>query len=283
MEEKFKKTADSISPLIFIDLIFELRKNMTRMIIYYVISAFLLFMIFFMQKNYQQSTREGFFNALIIIACASSALAGGSYAAGSIVKEKEKKTLTLLRMSGATGFEIVYGKIISAMVYITMLTSPYLFFAFFLTLTNDMDFLKLFGGLFMWTGFTVFYISSGVLISILFKKNASANSFFYFFLFSIHFLIYSIDDLFGFRHYYNYYAYNVKFFSSLSPIEVWYNFSVTHRLQYSSSYYSVNENVNIIDGVADYAVITAIYILISIFLTIFASNIFEKYLRWREE
>ncbi len=279
MEEKLKKIADSISPLIFIDLIFELRKNLTRMIIYYVISVGFLFTFFFMHNDYPNA-REGFFNALIIIACASSALAGGAYATGSIVKEKEKKTLTLLRMSGATGFEIIYGKIISAMVYITMLTSPYLFFSFILTFTNDMDFLKLFGGLFMWTGFTAFYISSGILISILFKKNASANSFFYFFLFAIHFLIYSIDDLFGFRHYY---THNAKFFSSLSPIEVWYNFSITHRSQSSSSYYPVNENINIIYGIADYAVITVIYIFISILLTIFASNIFEKYLRWREE
>jgi ABC-type transport system involved in multi-copper enzyme maturation permease subunit len=236
-----------------------------------------------MQNNYHHSLRDGFINALIIIACASSALAGGAYAAGSIVKEKEKKTLTLLRMSGATGFEIIYGKIMSAMIYITMLTSPYLFFSFILTFTNDMDFLKLFGGLFMWAGFTLFYLSSGILISILFKKNASASSFFYFFLFAIHFLIYSIDDLLGFRHYYGYYTYNAKFFSSLSPIEVWYNFSITHRSQASSSYYAIKENVSIIDGVADYMVITVIYILISILLTIFASNIFEKYLRWREE
>ena len=169
------------------------------------------------------------------------------------------------------------------MVYITMLTSPYLLFAFILTFTNDMDFLKLFGGLFMWTGFTAFYLSSGILISILFKKNASANSFFYFFLFAIHFLIYSIDDLFGLRNYYGYYTHNAKFFGSLSPIEVWYNFSITHRSQSSSSYYSVNENVNIIDGIANYAVITVIYIFISILITFFASNIFEKYLRWREE
>jgi len=283
MGEKIKKIADSISPIIFIDLIFELRKNVVRIIIYYVISIGSLFTFFLIQKNYHNDARGVFFDALIIIACASSALVGGSYAAGSIVREKEKKTLTLLRMSGATSFEIVYGKIASAAVFITMLTSPYLLFSLILTFATDMNFLRLAGGIFMWAGFSAFYLSSGILTSILFKKNASAYSFFYFFLFAIHFLIYLIDNLFEFKYYYSYHINSAKFFGSFSPFEVWHNFLATHKFYTMPSYHTIIENTSIIEGIADYIVITAIYILISLLITLFASNIFEKYLRWRQE
>ncbi|HPG60236.1 MAG TPA: hypothetical protein PKW98_20655, partial [Candidatus Wallbacteria bacterium] len=79
MNEKIKNFADSISPLIFLDFLFESRKNLTRLIIYFVISLGLIITVFFMQLSYSDSSRAGVINAFFIIICTSSALIGGTY------------------------------------------------------------------------------------------------------------------------------------------------------------------------------------------------------------
>jgi len=182
-------------------------------------------------------------------------------------------------MSGISGVQIIIGKIVSGFIYMLALSLPYLVLTLLLTLFGDFNFFRLAGGLFMWAGFTFFYLAAGVLISVLFKKNASANSFFYFSMFTLHFLISLLDEWF-YRPLYDYSSY--KFFTNLSPIDVWVNFSSSHL--YGSTYYGNDGISSLFNGtVPDYAVITLLYILFSIILTLFAANIFEKYLRWRED
>ncbi|EKD69471.1 MAG: hypothetical protein ACD_47C00109G0002 [uncultured bacterium] len=277
---KVKQIADSLSPLIFLDLLFELRKNSTRLIIYFLLSAGAIITLFYMQLSSHASSRDWIFDAMLIITCVISAFMGGSYGAGAIASEKEKKTLTLLRMSGISGFEIIAGKVMSAMIYITTLASPYLILAALIEVFSGFDAARLAGGLFMWLSLTLFYIVSGVFISVLFKKNASASSFLYFFLFALHFLIYLLDDIAGYRDRFGYYVRDGKFFGSFSPIEVWQNFSSS---SYHKSYRGASEIDCIIQGVPDYLTITGIYLLISMLITFFTANVFEKYLRWRED
>lgn len=285
MEEKItriKQIADSISPLIFLDLLFELRKNSTRLIVYFLLSAGAIITLFYMQLSSHDSSREWIFTALIIITCVISAFLGGSYGSGAIASEKEKKTLTLLRMSGISGFEIIFGKIMSGMVYMTTLASPYLVLAALIAVFGGIDIARLAGGIFMWLSLSLFYLASGVFISMLFKKNASASSFLYFFLFALHFLIYILDDIAGYRDRFGYYVRDGKFFGSFSPIEVWQNFSISGA-SYNTSYRGINEINCIIPDVPDYLTITGIYVLMSMLIIFFAANVFEKYLRWREE
>ena len=70
MEEKItriKQIADSMSPLIFLELLFELRKNSTRLIIYFLLSAGAIITLFYMQLSSHESSREWLFTALIVI------------------------------------------------------------------------------------------------------------------------------------------------------------------------------------------------------------------------
>ena len=271
-----------MSPLIFLELLFELRKNSTRLIIYFLLSAGAIITLFYMQLSSHESSREWLFTALIVITCVISAFMGGSYGSGAIASEKEKKTLTLLRMSGISGFEIIFGKLMSGMFYMTTLASPYLVLAVLIGLFGGLDIARLAGGIFMWLGLTFFYLASGVFISMLFKKNASASSFLYFFLFVLHFMIYLLDDIAGYRDRFSYYVRDGKFFGSFSPVEVWQNFSLSGASSYKS-YTGINEINCIIEDVPDYITITGIYVLISMLIIFFTANVFEKYLRWREE
>jgi hypothetical protein len=52
---------------------------------------------------------------------------------------------------------------------------------------------------------------------------------------------------------------------------------------YNTSYRGIAEIDCIIQGVPDYLTITGIYVLMSMLIIFFAANVFEKYLRWREE
>lgn len=279
--QRLKRITDSISPVIFLDFLFELRKNATRIMIYFLISAGVIITTFYMQLSAHGDSHEGVFSSLIVIICVISAVIGGTYAAGAIAREKEKKTLTLLRMSGISGFEIIFGKVMSAMIYMLMISSPYLLLAFLVRLFGDFDLARLTGGLFMWLTLTFFYISSGVFISMLFKKNASANSCLYFFLFAQHFLIYLLDEVTGYRERFSHFSYNSKFFSSLSPVEIWQDFFLS--ASNNSSYKKTLIEERILTATPDYVVICGIYLLMSLLIIFFSANVFEKYLRWRED
>ncbi len=281
MKKKIKIIADSISPLIFLDFIFKTRTNPTRAISYYSISALIIWITFICQ--HPPSPREGFFYAILFVACATSIIGGGSYAASSIVKEKEKKTLTLLRMSGITGFELIFGKIAASIIYITCLVIPYFIFAAIIVLINNFSFSMFTGAVFIWCGLTYFYISSGVFISILFKKNYTASSCFYIFMLAVHFIIYFLDEVFISHESYGSYSNRAQFFSSFSPFEILNNFYYSHTKNSSSQYFYNTPTDSIIPGIGDYIPIISIYIIFSFMISLFASNILEKYLRWREE
>lgn len=277
-EGLLKRTADKISPLIFMELMLAYRKNQTKLLVYFFLIAGVMILIFFSLIDTEIQKLELICNVIIMISGACSTLAGGAYASSSLSGEKEKKTLTLLRVSGLSSFKIISGKIITVFAFMAAPFAPFALLMLLLPLFGDIGYAKIFGGIYIWTAMTLFFLSLAAFISLLFQKNSVSNSVYYVFLFLLHFMIAIPDSLFFSRT--NDYYFNVKFFASFSPFEIWSSYA---RHSAIASSYSYRYEINVVENFPDYIFTGAIFLLLALLICMCASNMFESYLRWKGE
>ncbi|HNY09986.1 MAG TPA: ABC transporter permease [Candidatus Wallbacteria bacterium] len=224
---------------------------------------------------------DKFYIYIMVIIIIVSAVIGSLHAAISISSEKERKTLTLLRMSGLSPVEIISGKALNSVMFILLLVLPQLPLLIWCPFLGGISFAKTFMGIAVFLIMTFFYAVVGTSISILFKKNFMATSFTIFIMLFLHFGMYVIDDIFGRGSYY--YSNRSAFFSTLSPMEVWNSFF--YELYYSGTSYAEpgHFKTTVLEGVPAFYLTVPLYLLVSIFICFFVARNFESYLKWRED
>ncbi len=282
MRAKLKNLYASIAPAVSFEFSYgEKRANY----IFYAISALIVCTCFlFGQWPYGPEAIRGsygnrFFSILFIYMILVSTPVTTIYACLSISREKEKKTLTMLRMSGLTPANIIISKTVVCMAYIAFILLPAAPLIAACPFLGGITFLLIFKGLAILSAAVLLYVSAGIFISVLFKKNYICISFAIAFLLFIHFGFAIIDylllDMQALSRRPNY-----MFFSIFSPVEMWRNFlhSIDAQIIYNYNPHLYKHAIRL-----TYADSALIYTVLAAAIMFTNIKIFEKYLKWRED
>ncbi len=285
MPAALKKIYNSIAPALIFEFIY--RQNHASYVSY-SISALIICACFLFGQWPPEAEAAGysygnsFFTVIMICMIFVSTIVSTAHASILIAGEKEKKTLTLLRMSGLSPFEIIFSKIAVNLCFIALLFLPFAPLILACPLLGGVTYAIIFRGLLVLSAAIIFFTCSGILISVLFKKNYSCISFAATFLLFIHFGFFVIDDLI-YDKYGSYYLFRrsaTKLFSAFSPLEMWKNYfdSISSELYYNFHPYSHNIILQL-----SYTESAVIYLMAAALTTIVTVKIFERYLKWRED
>lgn len=222
-----------------------------------------------------ENAGEAFFIYIMMILIITTTVATAFSAAISITTEKEKKTLTLLRMTGLSGMEIILGKAMTTTIYTLVLIMPQVPLLYACPFIGGVSFIKVCMGIFILGVMTYFYSISAVGISMLFKRNYAAVSavicYVLFINFGLVFLDYFILNIPTYR--------NEGCFKYFMPLFIWENFFRGAADARGDDFIFDTFGLKI----QNYIIIVGCYILFSWFLTKIIAKNFEKYLKWREE
>ncbi len=285
MAETVRKIYDALSPALLFEFIY--RQNHAALVSY-SISVLAVCGCFLFGQWPAEVDAAGrhyggvFFAMILVYMIVIVTLIATAHASLSIAGEKEKKTLTLLRMSGLTPAEIIFSKAAVSSCFIAFLLLPLLPLALACPLLGGISYSDVSFGLFILAVMAIFFISGGLFISMLFKKNYTCISFAAAFLLFIHFGFFVLDDIINYRLEAYYYARaETRYFSVFSPVEMWGKFFSSIREPFSygrGGYYRRDYFLELSCGES-----AAIYSA-SAALIFFASvRIFERYLKWRED
>lgn len=284
MTEAARKLYDSVAPALALEFLY--RRSHASLVSYSmgVLTVCGCFLFGQWPSDADAVTRswgDHFFSMILAYMIVVVTLLATAHASLSIAGEKEKKTLTLLRMSGLTPFEIIISKIAASACFIAYLILPVAPLALACPWLGGISFYSAAKGFAILAVMTVFFISCGVFISILFKKNYTCISCAAAFLLAVHFGFLLLDEAVNYRvDAYYYYGKTVKYFSTFSPIEMWSDYfeSIKAPFYGGQVYYGQNYFVKL-----DCVEAAALYCAASLLLILTGVKIFERYLKWREE
>jgi ABC-type transport system involved in multi-copper enzyme maturation permease subunit len=279
-----KKIYGSIAPA----LIFEFIYRQNHAYVSYSISALTICACFLFGQWPPEAEAAGysygnsFFTVIMICMILVSTIVSTAHASILIAGEKEKKTLTLLRMSGLSPLEIILSKIAVNLCFIALLLLPFAPLILACPLLGGITYGIIFRGLLVLSAAVIFFACSGIFISVLFKKNYTCISFAAAFLLFIHFGFFIIDDLI-YDKYGSSYLFRrsaSKLFSAFSPLEMWKNYfdSMNSEIYYNFKPYSHNLILQL-----SYAESAVVYLTAAVLTTIVTVKFFERYLKWRED
>lgn len=233
---------------------------------------------------------DKFFSYMMVIFIMLTTSVGCLHAALSVSTEKEKKTLTVLRMSGVTSFDIIAGKAATSFLFTLFIILPHLPLVLACPFLGGITFTKVFAGLLILAIMTLFYSTSGVILSALVKKNYIATTLAVILLFSVHVGVYFLDFVFFEEYNRINYGYGssgadkIAVFFNLSPVEIWQAFLWDQSTARDFYYSRKLPSVVIADlEVPTYILIVALYFVATAVLLMFGSRYLERYLRWRED
>ncbi|HOT75255.1 MAG TPA: ABC transporter permease subunit [Candidatus Wallbacteria bacterium] len=268
-------------------MIFEFiyRQNHAPLVSYAISALAICGCFLFGQWPYEQealhnSFGDRFFTVIMVYTIAVATVLATGHAALSISSEKEKKTLTLLRMSGLGPGEIVFSKAAVSLcftVFILLPAAPLITICPFLGGISGQAILKSLLILFV---SLLFYISAGIFISILFKKSYTCIAFATAFLLILHFGFFIIDDAISYASGASYYSrHNYRYLSAFSPLEMWRSFFDSIQAAVTPNYkpFSPESYFSLTSGES-----AAIYFGAAVILFYSGVKIFENYLKWRE-
>ncbi|EKD69473.1 MAG: hypothetical protein ACD_47C00109G0004 [uncultured bacterium] len=284
MPETFRKIYDALSPALMFEFVY--RRNHAALVSYSIsVLAVCACLLFGQWPASEEAAGRHygsiFFGMILIYMILVVTVISTAHASLSIAGEKEKKTLTLLRLSGLTPAEIIFSKAAVSLCFIVFLLLPTLPLALVCPFLGGISFSGVSQGLSILAVMTVFFVSGGLLISILFKKNYTCISFAAAFLIFIHFGFFVLDDLINYRlETYNYSRVETRYFSIFSPVEMWGKFFSSirepfsyHRGSYRRDYFL---DLSCGESAAIYSAAAAVMFFSSV-------KIFERYLKWRED
>ncbi len=280
-----KKIYGSIAPALIFEFIY--RRNHANYISY-SISALIICACFLFGQWPRAAEAAGycygnsFFMVILVCMIFISTIVSTAHASILIAREKEKKTLTLLRMSGLSPLEIILSKIAVDLCFIAVVFLPIAPLILACPLLGGITYFAIFRGLFILSAAVIFFASCGIFISVLFKRNYTCISFATAFLLFIHFGLFIIDDLifdrFTYSHIPGVSASN--FFSAFSPVEMWKDFfdSINSEVYYYYRPYSheLTLRLSCVESAAIYLTAAVLTILVTV-------KFFERYLKWRED
>jgi len=280
---------DNIEPMVRFEFIY--RHNYVRYISYPI--GLLIITSCFLYGQWPNShdmvvdtVGDKFFSYMMVIFIMLTTSIGCFHAALSISSEKEKKTLTILRMSGMSSFDIIAGKSATSFLFAIFIIFPHLPLVLACPFLGGITFSKVFGGIAILMVMTLFYTTSGVFVSMLAKKNYISIALAIFMLFSVHFGGYFMDYI-CFSEYDNYgYARSTDdaIFYTLSPMEIWQNY--LWEQTNSRRFYPTHKIPSLTVAGMEFPafIIAAIFYLASTFLICGAgTGYMERYLKWRED
>ena len=284
MPETVRKIYDSLSPALIFEFIY--RQNHSALVSY-SISVLAVCGCFLFGQWPADDEAAGrhyggiFFAMILVYMIIIVTFIATAHASLSIAGEKEKKTLTLLRLSGLTPAEIIFSKAAVSAGFIAFLMLPTLPLALVCPFLGGISYSDISFGLFILAVMAIFFISGGLFISMLFKKNYTCISFAAAFLLFLHFGFFVLDDIINYRlDTYNYARNETRYFSVFSPVEIWGKFfaSIREPFSYGRGSYRRDYFLELSCGES-----AAIYSA-SAALIFFASvKMFERYLKWRED
>jgi len=284
MPQRLIKIYESLKPALIFEFVY--RQNHAALVSYAISTLAICGCFLFGQWPYEQealhnSFGDRFFVVIMIYAIAVATIISTGHAALSISGEKEKKTLTLLRMSGLGPGEIIFSKAAVSLcftVFILLPTAPLMTICPYL---GGVSSPTIFKGLMILFVSLIFYISAGIFISILFKKNYTCISFATAFLLILHFGFFIIDDAINYNSGASYYSrQNSRYLSAFSPLEMWKNFFDSMQAKITPNYrpFTPESYFNLTSGES-----AALYFGAALILFFSGAKIFENYLKWRED
>lgn len=285
MPAALKKIYDSIAPAMIFEFIY--RQNHAAYISYAISALIICACFLFGQwpsetEAAANSCGNRFFAIILVCMILISTIISTAHASILIAGEKEKKTLTLLRMSGLSPFEIIASKIAVNICFIALLLLPFAPLLLACPFLGGITYEMMFSGLLTLSAAIIFFTCSGIFISVLFKKNYTCISFTAAFLLFIHFGFFIIDDLLYDKYTTSYLFRQTssKFFSAFSPLEMWKNYfdSISSQLYYNYHPYSHNLILQL-----SYRESALIYLTAAALTLVLTVKIFERYLKWRED
>lgn len=284
MPETLRKIYAALSPALIFEFIY--RRNHASLVSY-SISVLAVCGCFLFGQWPEPDEAAGrhygsiFFGMILIYMVLVVTVISTAHASLSIAGEKEKKTLTLLRLSGLTPAELIFSKAAVSLCFIAFLLLPTLPLALVCPFLGGISFSAVSHGLSILAVMTVFFVSSGLFISILFKKNYTCISFAAAFLLFIHFGFFVLDDIINYRlDTYNYSRVETRYFSVFSPVEMWGKFfsSIREPFSYRRGSYRRDYFIDLSCGES-----AAIYSAAAAAMFFSGVRIFERYLKWRED